>query len=187
MAQAVEQVARLGGEALLPTSVVPLTAIPTFLYPGLKLQARIVYQNGHSPDTFSPRQPGELTTILAWFVTKEGNPHNQRNVAYVEVYHPAPLLRRGVVLIDTPGIGSTFRQGLEARQTGNSQLWELSGLVGLEERLLNFLVLDKTEVRNRPSNCVSGLGKPPKLLPGPSNSIFKPMKACLTSITASVA
>jgi GTP-binding protein EngB required for normal cell division len=102
------------GEALLPTSVVPLTAIPTFLFPGSTLQARIVYRNGHGPETFNPRQPGELTTVLARFVTEEGNPHNQRNVAHVEVFHPAPLLRQGVVLIDTPGIGSTFRHNTEA-------------------------------------------------------------------------
>ena len=222
------------GEALLPTSVVPLTAIPTFLCPGSTLQAHIVYRNGHPPETFTSRQPGELTTVLARFVTEEGNPHNQRNVAYVELYHPAPLLRRGVVLIDTPGIGSTFRhnteatlnflsqcdaalflvsadpplteveveflkevrakvahlffilnkvdylnaaeqqaalsflkkvlweqvglanpepifcisarQGLEARQTNNQQLWERSGLVELEDHLLYFLVSDKTQV-----------------------------------------
>jgi GTP-binding protein EngB required for normal cell division len=102
------------GEALLPTSVVPLTAIPTFLYPGSILQAHVVYGNDHSPETFTTQQPAELTTVLARFVTEEGNPHNQRNVAHVEVYHPAPLLRRGVVLIDTPGIGSTFRHNTEA-------------------------------------------------------------------------
>lgn len=222
------------GEALLPTSVVPLTAIPTFLFPGSTLQARIVYSDEQAPETFTAQQPVQLTEVLARFVTEAGNPHNQRNVAYVEVFHPAPLLRQGVVLIDTPGVGSTFRhnteatlnflpqcdaalflvsadpplteveveflkevrakvarlffilnkvdyldaaeqqaalsflktvlreqvglddpepifsisarQGLEARQTGNLQLWEHSGLVELEDHLLHFLVSDKTTV-----------------------------------------
>jgi ribosome biogenesis GTPase A len=222
------------GEALLPTSVVPLTAIPTFLRPGPNLQARIVYQNGHNPDTFSATQPAELREILTRFVTETGNPHNQREVAHVDISHPAHLLSRGVVLIDTPGIGSTLRhnteatlnflpqcdaalflvsadpplteaeveflkevqtkvtrlffilnkvdyltaaerqtilsffkktlqeqvglanpepifcisarQGLEARQSDNSQLWASSGLAEVENHLVQFLVSDKTAV-----------------------------------------
>lgn len=222
------------GETLLPTSVVPLTAIPTLLFSAATLQTHVVYQNDHPPETFTLQDPNQLTTLLARFVTEEGNPHNQRNVAHVEVYHPAPLLHQGVVLIDTPGIGSTFRhnteatlnflpqcdaalflvsadpplteveveflkevrtkvahlffilnkvdylttaeqqaalsflkrmlreqvglenpepifcisarQGLEARQTNNRQLWERSGLAGLEDHLLHFLVSDKTRV-----------------------------------------
>jgi len=37
------------------------------------------------------RQSGQLTTVPARFVTEEGNPHNQRDAAYEEIHHPAPL------------------------------------------------------------------------------------------------
>jgi GTP-binding protein EngB required for normal cell division len=102
------------GEALLPTSIVPLTAIPTFLRVGSALQARVTYQNDHQPETFLGQQVEDLAAFLARFVTEEGNPHNHLAVAHVEVFHNAPILRQGVVLIDTPGIGSTFRHNTEA-------------------------------------------------------------------------
>jgi GTPase Era involved in 16S rRNA processing len=46
---------------------------------------------------------------LSAFVTEESNPRNALNVARVDVFLPAELLERGVVLIDTPGVGSTLR------------------------------------------------------------------------------
>jgi hypothetical protein len=46
-------------------------------------------------------------------VTESGNPNNRLGVARVEVFHPAKILKNGVVFIDTPGIGSTFRHKTE--------------------------------------------------------------------------
>lgn len=222
------------GEALLPTSVVPLTAIPTFLHSGSHRQARVIYQDGQPVETCCDQNTDELTAFLTKFVTEAGNPNNQRGVSNVEVFHPAALLGQGVVMIDTPGIGSTLRhnteatlnflpqcdaalflvsadppiteveveflkevrsrvahlffilnkvdylsneerqaalcffrnvlqdqvgiegeplvfcisarQGLRARQIGNSSLWQQSGLGEVENHLLKFLVSDKTEV-----------------------------------------
>ena len=48
------------------------------------------------------------------FVTEEGNPKNRLGVMQVEILHPAPILEHGVVLIDTPGIGSTFTHNTES-------------------------------------------------------------------------
>ena len=42
---------------------------------------------------------------LRRWVTERGNPDNRLNVEQVEVRLPHPLLERGIVLIDTPGIG----------------------------------------------------------------------------------
>lgn len=128
------------GEELLPTSVVPLTAIPTFILWGPELRARVLYQNGRPGEEFptphdktgrdqtghgqtgydkvEPNQAGyerrTLASFLSSFVTESGNPRNIKRVSHVEVFHPSPLLRNGVVLIDTPGIGSTFRHNTEA-------------------------------------------------------------------------
>ena len=42
-------------------------------------------------------------------MTEEGNPNNQKGIEKVELFHPAALLSNGITLIDTPGIGSTFK------------------------------------------------------------------------------
>ena len=102
------------GEALLPTSVVPLTAIPTFLQYGPELLVHVCYQDDRAAEEFQGKSTEELLEILHGFVTEEGNPSNGLGVLQVEISHPAPILRHGVVLIDTPGIGSTFTHNTEA-------------------------------------------------------------------------
>jgi GTP-binding protein EngB required for normal cell division len=100
------------GQEILPTGVVPLTAIPTFIRPGDSLRAQIHYTGGRAPDTFD--WPEEVfTQSLSRYVTGTENPGNELGVAYVNIFHPAPLLRHGMVLIDTPGIGSTLRHNTE--------------------------------------------------------------------------
>lgn len=102
------------GDAVLPTAVVPLTAIPTFLRPGSRLEARVEFQDNREAEVFSGKNVEDLHAFLARFVTEEGNPKNKLGVLQVEVVHPASILAKGVVLIDTPGIGSTFRHNTEA-------------------------------------------------------------------------
>ncbi|MEW6136804.1 MAG: dynamin family protein [Thermodesulfobacteriota bacterium] len=102
------------GEALLPTSVVPLTAIPTFLQYGPEIMVQVSYQDDRPPTKVSGKSAPELGRILEGFVTEEGNPKNRLGVLQVDIFHPATILRHGVVLIDTPGIGSTFTHNTEA-------------------------------------------------------------------------
>jgi hypothetical protein len=102
------------GEWLLPASVVPLTAIPTFLQYGPELIARVSYHDDRAAEEFHGKSTEELHEILHGFVTEEGNPSNRLGVLQVEISHPAPILKHGVVLIDTPGIGSTFTHNTEA-------------------------------------------------------------------------
>lgn len=102
------------GEPVLPTAVVPLTAIPTFIRPGETRAARVHFRNERPPEDSTAETAAELSDFLAGFVTETGNPKNALGVAHVEVFHPAPILQCGVVLIDTPGIGSTFRHNTEA-------------------------------------------------------------------------
>jgi GTPase SAR1 family protein len=102
------------GEAVLPTAVVPLTAAPTFIRPGQTPAARVHFQDERPPEGSKADNAEELARFLGGFVTETGNPKNKLGVAYVEVFHPAAILGKGVVLIDTPGIGSTFRHNTEA-------------------------------------------------------------------------
>jgi GTPase Era involved in 16S rRNA processing len=103
------------GEALLPTSVVPLTMIPTFIKSGPVKRAVIYYQDPNKKtDETQADEPEQLNKFLLKFVTEVENPKNRLGVSQVEVFHPASILRDGVVLIDTPGIGSTLKHNTEA-------------------------------------------------------------------------
>ena len=102
------------GVPLLPTSVVPLTAIPTFLRAGRRWQAKVTHTDGHAGEQIASDHLDEITALLEKYVTEEANPNNRLGVNHVEVASPAEILQRGAVLIDTPGIGSTFRHNTEA-------------------------------------------------------------------------
>lgn len=100
------------GEEVLPTAVLPLTAIPTFLLYGPKPRVHILFEE-EKEEEWEGEDREELTNFLSQFVTEAGNPENRKRVSQVEVFYPSSLLRAGVVLIDTPGIGSTFRHNTE--------------------------------------------------------------------------
>lgn len=91
--------ALLGAE-ILPTGVLPVTAIITEIRYGPIPDATIVYSTG------GLREQVDLST-LADYITEAGNPGNKKQVASVEIAYPSSLLESGIVLIDTPGIGST--------------------------------------------------------------------------------
>ena len=100
------------GIPVLPMGVVPLTAITTVLSAGPPL-LRLEFLDGKHIERSSADLDG-LRAGLATLVTEEGNPANLFGLRQVEARLPAPLLARGVVLLDTPGIGSTLRRNTEA-------------------------------------------------------------------------
>ena len=63
---------------------------------------------------------------LADYVTEADNPGNERGVERVEVRVPAPVLGSGVVLVDTPGLGSIHLHNTEA---GRASLLEADGAI----------------------------------------------------------
>jgi hypothetical protein len=101
------------GWDLLPTSVIPLTAIPTFLRWGADYRVRIAFSEERPDEVVEAAGPRDVTETLENFVTEEANPKNRLGVLQAEVSCPAPLLARGLVLIDTPGIGSTYQHNTE--------------------------------------------------------------------------
>lgn len=102
------------GMEVLPTSVLPLTAIPTFLRQGETPGATIRFQGNQPPREIRAASIAELQEQLAGYVGETANPKNRLGVDVVEVAAPARLLQQGMVLIDTPGIGSVFRHNTEA-------------------------------------------------------------------------
>lgn len=87
------------GDEILPTGILPLTSVVTRVrYNGVPA-AKIIYQSGNAEEIETHR--------LAEYITEAKNPGNRKQVAAAELLWPAPLLRLGVDLVDTPGIGST--------------------------------------------------------------------------------
>ena len=84
------------------------------------------------------------------FVTEEGNPKNRLGVEEVEILHPAPILQHGVVLIDTPGVGSTFthntRSTLNFLPQCDAALFVVSADPPLTEVETEFLKVVKSKV-----------------------------------------
>ncbi len=93
------------GTSVLPTGVLPLTAIPTFIAYGEEPSLYLV-ADGEAQKDWAGESSDELRRKLAALVTEAGNPHNCKHVSHVDIALPAPLLDDGLVMIDTPGIGS---------------------------------------------------------------------------------
>jgi GTPase Era involved in 16S rRNA processing len=104
----------LTGEPILPMGVVPLTAAPTFIQYGKSPEVRVRFEDGRPAESYTGLTPEERASCLAGYVTESGNPQNRLGVAEVQVDLSAPILSSGVVLIDTPGIGSTYRHNTTA-------------------------------------------------------------------------
>jgi GTP-binding protein EngB required for normal cell division len=102
------------GAAVLPTGVVPLTAVATFIAwaqaPGIVVH----FKDAQRTEQFSPQTVDEIRDVLFRFVAEEGNSENQLGVERVELFYPADILADGTVIIDTPGVGSTLRHNTEA-------------------------------------------------------------------------
>jgi small GTP-binding protein len=95
----------LVGNAILPSSVVPLTSIVTILKFGSEVKCTIFMNDGTEQDV-----PIE---DIHDYVTESGNPENRRGVKCASIEYPIPLLEKGMQLVDTPGIGSTFLHNTE--------------------------------------------------------------------------
>jgi len=93
------------GEDLLPSGVLPLTAVLTLIRHGAQRQIRVVFNNDQSREIHA----NELEDYIA----EQKNPGNVKQVRYVDIAHPCPILRDGLVLVDTPGIGSLFHHNTE--------------------------------------------------------------------------
>jgi GTPase Era involved in 16S rRNA processing len=102
------------GAPVLPTAVVPLTSIPTFITWREQPLIHVQFSNGKSPEHLMASETADIRKILSRFVTEEANPKNHLHVERVDLFYPAAILRDGTVLIDTPGIGSTLTHNTEA-------------------------------------------------------------------------
>lgn len=94
------------GAPLMPSALVPLTAIPTQVRYGEKAGARVLFQNGDTVPV--------AVEELEQYVAEKHNPANVKKVREVTVEFPAPRLKDGMVLVDTPGVGSVYRHNTDS-------------------------------------------------------------------------
>jgi GTP-binding protein EngB required for normal cell division len=102
------------GAPLLPIAVVPLTAVPIFISWRSTPSVRIAFKEGRADEELAADDPDAIREFLFRFVAEEANPENRLRVDRVDLFYPAAILTGGTVLIDTPGVGSTFRHNTEA-------------------------------------------------------------------------
>ena len=98
----------LVGQPILPVGVVPVTSVVTILRYGDRPAAMVRFSDGHT-------EPVEVDAI-AMFIDERQNPENRRHAAVVDVALPSPILRDGLCLVDTPGLGSVHAANTEATQ-----------------------------------------------------------------------
>jgi tRNA U34 5-carboxymethylaminomethyl modifying GTPase MnmE/TrmE len=89
----------------LPVGLVPVTSVITMLRYGDTKSATVSFHSGATRVVAIPELPD--------YVTEAGNPGNTKGVKEVEVRLPSPLLKSGVTIIDTPGVGSTYSGGTQ--------------------------------------------------------------------------
>jgi ribosome biogenesis GTPase A len=104
------------GLELLPIGVLPVTAIPTFLEVGASAELEVEFRDGRKESEVRPDTLDRLRQRIADLVSEAGNPANVRGVARVTIRIASSLLGQNVVLIDTPGVGSTHRHNTEAAE-----------------------------------------------------------------------
>ncbi len=107
------------GTAVLPTGITPITAIPTFIRAAARTSARISFAGGKEP--FVCSVPEEIPRVLQHYVSEAENPRNRLNVERVEIGVHSDLLNQGIMLVDTPGIGSTFLHNTKTAEAALSE------------------------------------------------------------------
>jgi len=140
---------------VLPTGVLPVTAIITEIRYGEIPGAAIIYTTGGLREQVA-------ISSLADYISEARNPGNKKQVASVEVTYPSPFLKDGIILIDTPGIGSTHRHNTETTEhyleqidAGILVLSVDPPITEIESRFINdlkdeipklFFILNKTDI-----------------------------------------
>lgn len=103
----------LVGYPLLSAGVLPLTAVPTFLFGSASPTLRLKYLTG-AVDEQDALTVEEMAAAIAAATTEEQNPRNVKGLQRVDVGLSSNPWLRDLILIDTPGIGSTHSHNTDA-------------------------------------------------------------------------
>ncbi|MCX8175237.1 MAG: dynamin family protein [Candidatus Micrarchaeota archaeon] len=93
------------GEPLLPVDTLPLTSIVTCIRYGKGKRFTVSFADGSKREISAAQ--------ITDYITEDKNPKNEKKVERVEIEHPSAFLSLGVMLVDTPGIGSVHLHNTE--------------------------------------------------------------------------
>jgi GTPase Era involved in 16S rRNA processing len=130
------------GLKILPTSVLPITSVPTIISYDQDISCRVRFVDG-KPDLFIRQSVETICETLKKYVAEDCNPKNELCVKNVEITCPSQLLMNGTVLIDTPGFGSTHihntKVALDTLSECDAAIFLLSADPPLTQTELEFL------------------------------------------------
>jgi GTP-binding protein EngB required for normal cell division len=153
------------GADVLPTGILPLTSIPTFLAGGDAFGLRVMFERKPA-ETWSPADAPDLAGKLAAFVSEAANAKNAKQVKRVEVTWPSPLLADGLILIDTPGVGSTYRHNTEAAEAALPDCDAALVVVSADPPITEVELAYLEKIRTRAVDLIVVLNKTDALDPG---------------------
>lgn len=97
--------AMLGVENLVPVSTDVATSTIYKICYGEKISYKVFFteKSGKKSETI-------VATELEKYGTEAGNPGNEKEVDFIQVFVPSAILKNGLVIIDTPGLGGLFKE-----------------------------------------------------------------------------
>jgi hypothetical protein len=100
--------ALLGTKDLVPVHSDVATSTIFKIHYGPELKYTVYFEKDSGKDKLEIHA-AQLTD----YGTETGNPNNEKKVDFIRVESPAPLLRNGLILVDTPGVGGLFKKHRE--------------------------------------------------------------------------
>ena len=100
--------ALLGTENLVPVHSDVATSTIFKIHYGKELKYTVYFEDATEKEKLVI-QPGEVDD----YGTERGNPENKKQVDYIRVESPSPLLTNGLIIVDTPGVGGLFKKHRE--------------------------------------------------------------------------
>lgn len=102
--------ALLGEPQLLPTASDVATSIVYKLIYGDTRRFTVFPLPGEAEAAAPPPPIDIAPEQLAEYGTEAGNPNNAKRVDFIGIQLPHPLLKEGIAIVDTPGLGGLFRK-----------------------------------------------------------------------------
>lgn len=104
--------ALLGCPELVPTGIDVATSTVFKIHYGPERRYRVHFQPQESEGSKTQRAaPIDISAEdVTLYGTETGNPRNGKGVDFIGIEYPHPLLEAGLVIIDLPGLGGTFRE-----------------------------------------------------------------------------
>jgi hypothetical protein len=129
--------ALVGKEDLLPVDIDVSTGVYALVRYSKTAAARVHTRSSNQPIAVDVDHAGDWISVAR-------NPRNAKDVKYVEVDFPAPLLGRGLSFIDTPGVGGLDAvhgaTTLAALSDADALIFVLDAAAPVSRPELNFLV-----------------------------------------------